>query len=152
MQLAPHGTREYASTLARLEPTTTLDARIDSLIRDTARARRPARWQSVPDIRLLAAVAGIAGVLLFVTYAVAFLMPADREGTVPPPAPSLVAGYADAVPVDAIVMRVPTGFSATAVPAVASDTSELRYWVDVRIASDGSMRVVRVIPAEMASD
>ena len=44
-------------------------------------------------------------------------------------------------PTEAAVFRVKASFDAT--PAAG----ERQYWVDVRVANDGSMRIVRVIPA-----
>jgi hypothetical protein len=52
-------------------------------------------------------------------------------------------------PTDASVLRVRARLGATATLAPDGEvTDERRYWVDVRIANDGSMRIVRVVPAD----
>jgi hypothetical protein len=51
--------------------------------------------------------------------------------------------------VEAAIFRVKASFVSTAgfVPANEQD-GERQYWVDVRIANDGTMRIMQVVPAE----
>jgi hypothetical protein len=64
-----------------------------------------------------------------------------------PPAPiaqhiALPSNQYSLWPTEAAVFRVKASLD-SATPA----TGERQYWVDVRVANDGSMRIVRVIPA-----
>lgn len=163
MQPEVPGLREYAKALQRVEPSAALNARIEALIERSA-AKHPWR-ESVFERPLFAVAAAVAGALILATYAVAFLIPSESRETSTlaarnqEAAPPLVIDSstpppwspADTVPIDAVVLRVPTGLkgAGAAVPAVAADARELRFWVDVRVATDGSMRVVRVVPADI---
>jgi hypothetical protein len=53
-------------------------------------------------------------------------------------------------PTEAAVFRVRTSFDAV-VPAGDAARNERQFWVDVRVANDGSMRIVRIVPAEELS-
>lgn len=143
----------YASALRREQPSAALEGRIAGSIERWAAPDRKRRAQSVFETRLFAIAAALALALIGGAYALLVAAP-DR------PAPQAAADAAlsgasavypsDVVPLQEVVLRVPTTLSggATAVPAVATTTDELRFWVDVRIASDGSMRVVRVVPVD----
>jgi hypothetical protein len=60
------------------------------------------------------------------------------------------AGPYSLYPTDAAVFRVRTRLDAeTPRLSAASGTSgEQQFWVDVRVANDGSMRIVQIVPAE----
>ncbi len=54
-------------------------------------------------------------------------------------------------PTDAAVFRVRTDLNTLrAVSAALPAGGERQYWVDVRVANDGSMRIVRVVPVDDA--
>jgi hypothetical protein len=141
----------YARALRRERLPAALDERIAGSIERWAAPERKRRAQSVFETRLFAIAAVLATVLIGGAYAL--LVAAPERG-----APRVAAGdiasralvaYPEVVPLQEVVLRVPTTLSgAAAVPAVATTTDELRFWVDVRIASDGSMRVVRVVPVD----
>ena len=142
----------YSRVLRRERPSPALDARVASSIDRWAAPDRRRRAQWIFETRLLALAAGVAVVLIGAAFAWLRAVP---DGATPPLAASETLNApmtypADVVPVQEVVLRVPTTLSggATAVPAVATTADELRFWVDVRIASDGSMRVVRVVPVD----
>jgi hypothetical protein len=142
----------YARALRREQPSAALDERIGRSIERRAAPDRKRRAQSVFETRLFAIAAALALLSIGGAYALLVAAP-DRLG--PQAANEIVASPSaayppDIVPLQEVVLRVPTTISggATAVPAVATTTDELRFWVDVRIASDGSMRVVRVMPVD----
>ena len=81
--------------------------------------------------------------------------PASTEGTTYPGATvarmsPLAAGQVSLYPAESAIFRVKASFaSAVSVPQSGeTDQGERQYWVDVRIANDGTMRIVQVIPAE----
>ncbi len=142
----------YARALRREQPTAALDERIAGSIERWAAPNRKRRAQSVFETRLFAIAAALAAILIGGAYA---LLVAAPERPAPQVAANETASHfpmaypPEVIPVQEVVLRVPTTLSgATAVPAVATTTDELRFWVDVRIASDGSMRVVRVVPVD----
>jgi hypothetical protein len=143
----------YARALRREQPSAALDSRIAGSIERWAAPDRKRRAQSIFETRLFAIAAGLALLLIGAAYV---LLVAAPDRSVPRLATTeTVSGASavyppDVVPLQEVVLRVPTTLSggATAVPAVATTTDELRFWVDVRLASDGSMRVVRVVPVD----
>jgi hypothetical protein len=61
----------------------------------------------------------------------------------------LAAGQVSLYPAESAIFRVKASFaSAVSFPQQGDAQGERQYWVDVRIANDGTMRIVQVIPAE----
>jgi hypothetical protein len=143
----------YARALEREQPSAALDSRIAASIDRWAAPDRKRRAQSILESRLFAIAVGLALLLIGAAYVLLVAAPDRRAPQVAAneTVSSASAVYPpDVVPLQEIVLRVPTTLSggATAAPAVATTTDELRFWVDVRLASDGSMRVVRVVPVD----
>ena len=149
----------YAHALRGVQPSAELDRRIDDVI-ETWAAKKGSRsiWK-----RPLAWVAAAASIAV-ISGGVALLAMRDRSGTEGLSAaaarlpglqiermgvPALAAGQVSQWPVDAAIFRVKASFVSTAgfVPAGEQD-GERQYWVDVRIANDGTMRIMQVVPAE----
>ena len=52
-------------------------------------------------------------------------------------------------PADGAVFRVKANLASAVIPTSGQKTNgERQYWVDVRIANDGTMRIMQVLPAE----
>jgi hypothetical protein len=140
------GAAPYRAHLRSLKPSRALDQRIaESIARETSRRNRP-RWA-------WPAVAAAAGVAALVLIAFALRSPDApmQAASAPPssklPAPRAVAGSELPVSywlVEPSVVRV-RGWLAT-------QPTERQYWLDVRLASDGSMRIVRVIPVQTSDE
>jgi hypothetical protein len=160
----------YADALRAARPSPALDARIAALIRDSS--RRPE--SSGARFRRLTAGVAAAAVLIaaFVLWSVrsergeepinerhnarlsvveplrehvdsAQLQDAHAAFSVLP------TGQYSLWPTEASLLRVRARLGATATLAPDGEvTDERRFWVDVRIANDGSMRIVRVVPAD----
>ncbi|HVY82950.1 MAG TPA: hypothetical protein VG994_18330 [Steroidobacteraceae bacterium] len=149
----------YSYALRSLQPSAELDRRVEDAIQAWAgtkgsRAfwRRPLAW--------VAAVASIVAISLGVALlamrdrgpaqglsAAAARMPGlqlERVGV-----PALAAGQVSQWPVEAAIFRVKASFVPTGgfLPAGEHD-GERQYWVDVRIANDGTMRIMQVVPAD----
>jgi hypothetical protein len=156
--------REYARELGEVFPSKDLDARIDRLVAahgkeiSGPRAARPRaapihvpRWAAAAALALVAIAAGVLigvtverGASEHVTVlATPRSMGSDAEAAWPP------AGMA-MWPTDSVALKVPAIYAAdgtlVAVDDVARQTSA-RYWVDIVVSNDGTVRIQNVVPA-----
>jgi hypothetical protein len=149
----------YAQALRSVQPSAELDRRVRDTI-DAWAAKKGSRSVWKRPLAWVAAAASIA----VISGGVALLAMRDRSGTEGLSAaaarlpglqiqrmgvPALAASQVSQWPVDAAIFRVKASFVSTAgfVPAGEQD-GERQYWVDVRIANDGTMRIMQVVPAE----
>jgi hypothetical protein len=150
----------YAQVLRNQPPSAELDRRIDGAI-DAWAATNGSRNVWRMPLTWVAAVASLA----VISGGVALLASRDRE--VQPAGlsaaaaqipglqiermgvPALAAGQISQWPADSAIFRVKASFVSTSgfIPPGEQDT-ERQYWVDVRIANDGTMRIMQVLPAE----
>jgi len=155
----------YAHALRSLERSAALDARVETSIAawaEESAARRPWR-RPLPWVVAAASLAVIAG-------GIGLLISRDRQqgnealeqrlaaARAQAPRPSdltyarmspLGAGQVSLYPAESAIFRVKASFaSAVSYPQAGEPQGERQYWVDVRIANDGTMRIVQVIPAE----
>ena len=132
------GAAPYRAHLRSLKPSRALDQRIaESIARETSRRNRP-RWA-------WPAVAAAAGVAALVLIAFALRSPdAPMQAASAPPATAGSALPASYWLVEPSVVRVRG--------RLATQPTERQYWLDVRLASDGSMRIVRVIPVQTSDE
>jgi hypothetical protein len=156
--------REYARELGEVLPSKDLDARIDRMVAAhgkeisgprTPRARATPiyvpRWAAAA---VLALVAIGAGVLIGVTLErgasehvtvldTSRATRADAEAAWPPPEMSMW-------PTDSVALKVPAIYGAdgtlVAVDEATRETSA-RYWVDIVVSNDGTVRIQNVVPA-----
>jgi hypothetical protein len=154
-----HELDRYSQALRMMQPSAELDRRVGDAI-ETWAAKKGSRslWK-----RPLAWVA-VAASIAVISGGVALLAMRDPGGTEGLSAaaarlpglqiermgvPALAAGQVSQWPVEAAIFRVKASFVSTAgfVPAGDQD-GERQYWVDVRIANDGTMRIMQVVPAE----
>jgi hypothetical protein len=148
----------YSRLLRQTRPSATLDARLAASFREHAGVRhvRPAWRRPLPWVVAIASAAVIAtGVALLLVRVVptesARYAQAIDEGDAQPAQASdntgdrlaIPSGQYSLWPTEAAVFRVKAnlGGGSESVPG------ERQYWVDVRVANDGSMRIVRVLPA-----
>jgi hypothetical protein len=157
---------DYAESLRTEMPSAALDARMEASI---------AQWASEQRVRgilhrPLAWVVAAACVAV-VSGGIALLAFGDRNDdadvaealTVPPttPLPELsprtavspltTGSQVSLFPADGAVFRVKANLASAVIPTSGQMTKgERQYWVDVRIANDGTMRIMQVLPAEAA--
>lgn len=129
----------YAASLRELQPSADLDARMASSIQEHTGVRRPRPVWRRP-MPWLAAAASAAAIVVGVAL---LMVRAKPEQPVPEARFALPSNQYSLWPTEAAVFRVKANLNATAAPAA----DERQYWIDVRVANDGSMRIVRVIPA-----
>jgi hypothetical protein len=136
----------YARDLSRCVPSQELDARIDRMVatprqKSLRASRRPARaWPRPPSKRVAtwAAAAGLA--TLAVATGVIIGVRVERAGA-PPPAtsqsgePSWPPAGFTMWPTDSVALKV------------AASKSGTRYWVDIVVSNDGTVRIENIVPA-----
>jgi hypothetical protein len=140
--------RAYARTLARCLPSQSLDARIDRLVAaprgDSFRAtHRWARWAAAACLGMLAVAAGVIIGVRVERAASPAITATSREPTWPPVDFSMW-------PTDSVALKIPAEVSAHGtLVAVNGKTRSAgtRYWVDVVVSNDGTVRIENVVPA-----
>jgi hypothetical protein len=170
----------YGAALRRSRPSGQLDRRIARIIeRHHGERQSGAGWPRISARRIGPALAAgcaailMAGLILWLGGSVQHeAPPAEVAGVLPTDAlpqdagtnvlePHAVAdegafavvptGQYSLWPTDAAVFRVRADLDALrAVSAALPAEDERQYWVDVRVANDGSMRIVRIVPVNGA--
>jgi hypothetical protein len=141
----------YRDELERIEPSDALDARVDRLV---AGESKPA-WRPVRHMPGWAAAAGF--VVLAIATGIFIGMRLERAGPTGSPshrsaqqAASLPADFS-LWPSDSVALQIPAEYSAqgtlVAVDPGAHSTGK-RYWIDVVVSNDGTIRIDRIVPAD----
>lgn len=132
------GLRLLREDLRAIEPSARLDGRMTKAFESLS--VRPARIHRLVAVWAAAAsVALIAGAGL-IAYGLHRAPPARMAAASPWPAPP------------ALVRVEATFGAAAAAREIGTGQADRHYWVDVAIGDDGSIRIVRVIPATQAGD
>ena len=139
----------YRRELRDTEPSDSLDARIGELVaRVKNSGRRPRRSH-----RLLAWAAAAGFAVLAVAAGILIGMRLERGAPGPRVAqqtPVLPADFS-LWPADSVALQIPAEYSAqgklVAVDPNAQSTGK-RYWIDVVVSNDGTVRIDRIVPAE----
>lgn len=156
--------REYARELGEIFPSKDLDARIDRLVAahgkeiSAPRAPRPRadsfhvpRWAAAATLALVAIA---AGVLIGVSLERGASAPVTLLETPRGPGSDAEAAWPPAGmamwPTDSVALKVPAVYAAdgtlVAIDEAARQTSA-RYWVDIVVSNDGTVRIQNVVPA-----
>ncbi|MBX5460158.1 MAG: hypothetical protein IRZ28_03620 [Steroidobacteraceae bacterium] len=147
---------KYAHALHQMRPSSDLDARIDAAIAEWAGTRktrhvlrRPIFWAASAASLLVIAV----GVFLLVSRHDTGME--DFNALAVPPTllpetnvPAVSAGQVSLWPAESAIFRVKASFAPMGTSGAQAQEGERQYWVDVRIANDGTMRIVQVVPAD----
>ena len=155
---------DYAESLRAQAPSAELNARMEATIAQWASERRAHSILRRPLAWVIAAasVAVIAGGIVLLAVGERGGEPDSADAlAVPPSAPLPALSARTAVsplangsqvslfPADGAVFRVKANLASAVVPTSGQMTNgERQYWVDVRIANDGTMRIMQVLPAE----
>jgi hypothetical protein len=160
---------DYSDSLRAERPSARLDARMEATIAEWASERRsqsvlrrPLAW-----VVAVASVAVIAGGIALLaigergegpasqetargvprTAAAASRLPPLSRGTTV--SPLATGGQVSLFPAEGAVFRVKASLGSAAMQTSGQAANgERQYWVDVRIANDGTMRIMQVLPAE----
>jgi hypothetical protein len=155
---------DYAENLRAQAPSAELDARMEATIAQWASEhrshgilRRPLAW-----VVTAASVAVIAGGIALLAIgekddgpdapgalAVAPSAPLPELSARTAVSPLATGSQVSLFPAEGAVFRVKANLASAMVPTSGQmTTGERQYWVDVRIANDGTMRIMQVLPAE----
>jgi hypothetical protein len=141
----------YRRELRDTIPSDALDARIAQLVaaprgipsRRATRARRLPFWS---------AAAGVAGIAIAAGILIGRQI--ERAENVQQQEPLLPADFS-LWPADSVALQIPAEYSRqgtlVAVDPNAHSTAK-RYWIDVVVSNDGTVRIDRIVPAEMPQE
>jgi hypothetical protein len=149
----------YSQALRSLQASAELDRRVGAAIETWAAQNGTRRLWRRPLVWVAAAAS-----LAVISGGIALLAARDRSGADGLSAaaaqlpglqiertgiPALAAGQISQWPAEAAIFRVKASFASASgfIPPGEQD-GERQYWVDVRIANDGTMRIMQVLPAE----
>ena len=146
--------RRYARDLAQNSPSENLDARIGDLVARHREIRKTPPMRHFPVAgwavaASLAALAIVAGVLIGMSlerraHKAAQVADALRDPGSPPADFSMW-------PADSVALQIPAEYSAAGnLVAVdpAKQATGKRYWIDVIVSNDGTLRIEKVVPAD----
>ncbi len=155
--------KKYSRDLGQITPSDALDARIERLVaappdifqsgmaRPQARRhwRRPFAWAAAACLAVLAISAGIViGMRLERSTNVAAVTSMAREAA---QQVAWAPGDLGMWPSDSVALTIPAEYSPqgtlVAVNPAAKSTGK-RYWIDVVVSNDGTVRIDRIVPAE----
>ena len=138
----------YRAELKDTRPSDALDARIEQLVaapgKESARRprklRRPMYWAAAASVTALAISAGIL-----------IGMRLERSAPISRPAEDVTLPADFSLwPSDSVALQIPAEYSPqgtlVAVDPRASSTGK-RYWIDVVVSMDGTVRIERIVPA-----
>jgi hypothetical protein len=152
--------KKYARDLALVAPSRSLDARIEQLVaqpppilqpRPVRQWQRPLAWAAAACLAVVAISAGIIiGMRLERGRDIAAVNSMARE------AAQQVAWSPEDLgmwPSDSVALTIPAEYSdqgtLVAVNPQAKSSGK-RYWVDVVVSNDGTVRIDRIVPADSA--
>jgi hypothetical protein len=155
---------DYAESLRAERPSAQLDARIEASIAEWASEHRSHNLFRKP-LAWIVAAASVA----VITGGIALLalggrgednggpdaLMATARATLPPlsagtaVSPLATGGQVSLFPAEGAVFRVKASLASAMIQSSGQAANgERQYWVDVRIANDGTMRIMQVLPAE----
>jgi len=139
----------YRRELRDTEPSDTLDARIARLVAagNDFSPRRPSMMRRG---WFWAAAAGLAAVAIVTGILIGMRLERGGPAHVAQQEAALPAGFS-LWPADSVALQIPAEYSAQGT-LVAVDpnarTTGKRYWIDVVVSNDGTVRIDRIVPAE----
>jgi CO/xanthine dehydrogenase Mo-binding subunit len=140
----------YRRELRDTEPSDVLDARIDRLVADQGQISRPRRSSSMRHIYFWANAAGLA--VLAIAAGIFIGMRLERSAPAARAAQQATTLPADFSlwPSDSVALQIPAEYSPqgtlVAVDPRTHSTGK-RYWIDVVVSNDGTVRIDRIVPA-----
>jgi hypothetical protein len=156
--------KKYGRDLGQITPSDSLDARIDQLVaappeklrpeptRSGQRWGHPFAWAAAACLAVLAISAGIIiGMRLERSSNVAAVTSMARE------AAQQVAWAPEDLgmwPSDSVALTIPAEYSPQGTLVAVKPNAKSRgkrYWIDVVVSNDGTVRIERIVPAESAA-
>ena len=139
----------YRRKLRDTKPSDSLDARIARLVA-AGNEVFPPRRSAVRLVSFWAAAAGIATVAIVTGILIGMRLERGAPARVSQQEAALPADFS-LWPTDSVALQIPAEYSAqgtlVAVDPNARSTGK-RYWIDVVVSNDGTVRIDRIVPAE----
>ena len=151
--------RHFSRELAQISPSDDLDARIGALVAGNQPARQIIPARRSHRLPRWAAAAGVAAfaIVLGVFMGVKLERSAQRQAAAADSTHESAWPPADFSmwPADSVALQIPAEYSSSgtlvAVDPKAKATGK-RYWIDVIVSNDGTLRIEKVVPAELAKN
>ena len=135
-------------------PPDALDARIARLVAVPADLS-PRRHPALRHAGYWAAAAGLAGIAVAAGIVIGMRLerdlPASRLAQQEPALPADFSLW----PTDSVALQIPAEYSATGTLVAVDPNARsqgTRYWIDVVVSNDGTVRIDRIVPAEPPSN
>jgi len=139
----------YRRDLRRTTPSDDLDARIGDLVAGRVRPAPPRVLRRAPR-GAWAAVAATATVAIAAGIFIGVLMERGTRLATIAPAPANPPVNFSMWPSDSVALQVPAEYSRGSLVAVDphAAVSGKRYWVDVVVSNDGTVRIDQIVPVD----
>jgi len=145
----------YRRDLREISPSDELDARIGRLVAGVRRIAPPAVRPPAQRTRIWAAAAGMAALAIGAGIYIGMHLRRGAPVAVLRQEATLLPADFSLWPADSVALQIPAEYSAqgtlVAVDPNARSTGK-RYWIDVVVSNDGTIRIDRIVPAEKKDD
>ena len=150
----------YRRDLRRTTPSDDLDARVGDLVAGrvmrlaTERAPTARRRARIPPVAGWAAAAGVSAVAIaggiLIGMRLEHGVQLARLAATPASPPADFSMW----PSDSVALKIPAEYSRGSLVAVdpRAAASGKRYWIDVVVSNDGTVRIDQIVPAEGSHD
>jgi len=139
----------YRRELRDTQPSDVLDARLARLVA-AGKEVLPVRRSPMRRASFWAAAAGLAAVAIITGILIGMRLERGTPARVSQQESALPADFS-LWPTDSVALQIPAEYSAqgtlVAVDPNAHSTGK-RYWIDVVVSNDGTVRIDRIVPAE----
>jgi hypothetical protein len=139
----------YRRELRDTRPSDALDARLSRLVA-AERKVLPRRRSRLRRVSFWAAGAGVAALAILAGILIGMRLPRGAPARLTQQ-PSALPSDFSLWPADSVALQIPAEYSAqgtlVAVDPNAHSTGK-RYWIDVVVSNDGTVRIDRIVPAE----
>jgi len=146
---------EYRRDLRDTSPSDDLDARIDRLVAGVRRNSPPAVKPQLHRARFWAAAAGIAALAIGAGIIIGMNLQRNPPGAGLAQDATLLPADFSLWPTDSVALQIPAEYSPqgklVAIDPNSRSTGK-RYWIDVVVSNDGTIRIDRIVPAEKDDD
>jgi len=146
---------DYRRNLRDISPSDDLDARIDRLVAGVRRNSPPVVKPQMHRAQFWAAAAGIAALAIGAGIFIGMNLQRSAPGARLAQDATLLPADFSLWPTDSVALQIPAEYSAqgklVAVDPNSRSTGK-RYWIDVVVSNDGTIRIDRIVPAEKNDD
>jgi len=151
--------RRFSRELAQISASDDLDARIGALVAGNPPARQIIPARRSRQLPRWAAAAGVAAFAIILGVFIGMKLERSAQQQAAAADPTHESGWPPADfsmwPADSVALQIPAEYSSSgtlvAVDPKAKATGK-RYWIDVIVSNDGTLRIEKVVPADSAKN